>query len=858
MTTTAASSFDAYDEIYAKYSNAIQTSEKQRPQLFQKNHGRRTIGSCDPPPSDPPEYTKTKNAENDVSSLANNNNKEVEYHLYQASTTTNTTTPDYRHPTRDVSKLKLLLSECSSNNTRYQEPPEFVIPMESRDDDDNDDTVLDRQYYYDHQGCCRDSGGVGSVRSPRSIGGESVQYRLDKFNAKRLSMRSIYGSPITPATKTTSSSSGGGTDPPDLDIDSRLAFLTKQSLARRATIFPSKSKSSHSKKPYRTWDDFATTTNNNTIASSPASSSSLLPMRSLAMRLISEQIFDGYKMIQDKCSDCTMNLVEATDGSGISKCAFCPINDFRAIIQGLVSNRVMAVKRIQGNSAAVVFSDSVCKQCYSPTQEGISCEVCPILDEICIEVARAIGRGGTITSYYCNDCGCQRVKSSSGVHCIVCSQLNQKLGERQVYKAGKAFISPPSISLKSYQDTLDETTQLLETIKSQDNSSPLQIQLDEELVKAKNAQSLLGTTLGNIAYENKTSGIRTELKAELLKAKEAQMTLQKMLESSGNAPNKNVKTKRDGGGDDDDDDKSDDIVDISGSSYANSSREVDAGNVKEYIPPPKHFFQRGIPTTVWVEQRTRGDISVGTSYYTTNLRQSAARKERIDCCGVRIRKQSPYDEGTEFSDDGSIGTDDYYSEDISLNSYHSYLSGDDDSWKHRGHEFNRDEKTKKVGRLRGCLNCIIDLFGRHSSFDETEEQTSLSYYHTNYRPHQRYSFDGEDDTYQYARRTKFHRDDESSRASMFSDITPHGILKSPRYRSPSPRVRSPSPNDISVMTDDHSRMSCRGQHKRNLSSTGNSVSSIDYRRVSFYNHNLRDLDIDKLKTLTEEGGTGMT
>jgi len=46
-------------------------------------------------------------------------------------------------------------------------------------------------------------------------------------------------------------------------------------------------------------------------------------------------------------------------------------------------------------------------------------------------------------------------------------------------------------------------------------------------------------------------------------------------------------------------------------------------------------------------------------------------------------------------------------------------------------------------------------------------------------------------------------------------------------------------------------MSHRGQRKKRDPSPDNSVSSrSDYRKVSFYNH--RDLDNDKLKTLTEE------
>lgn len=782
-------SLDKYDKIYAKYSEAIDGRAAQ----------------CDPPTfRDPPDDHKAADPQKDVVPIKAGSNLVT----YRAAS-----------PESDVTLLKGLPSDTTTSPSihgrvlsRYQDPPELKDPVASRDDDITSSKQSDK-------GCSRDDNVV--VRS-MIRDGENVRYILDRFNAKRTSMRSIYGSPLASPTF----SSGG--DPPSDDLDSRLAFLTKQSLVRRSTIFPK----SEAKKVI-TWN---AATNINTPHRVP-SSSPAFPMRSLAMRLISEQILDdGYRMIQDKCPDCANNMVEASKGSGMRKCIFCPINDFRAIIQGAVSNRVMAAKWIQGG---LVVSDGQCEHCYSPTQEGISCEVCPILDEVCIEVARAIGRGGALSySSRCNDCESQHVKSSNGViQCIVCSVLNLSLGEQQLYKPGKAFAS--SASLKSYQDTLNETTQLLESIKLQDNTS-VQIQLDEELVKAKNAQCLLGATIGNIAYESKTSGLRNELKAELLKAKEAQLVLQKMLEKK--IP-PNASAEQEGN-----------TVDVSGSSYAISQREIDAGTVKEYIPPPKHFFQRGIPTTIRVEQqqRQRGVVSVGsTSYYTNNLKQSAPRQYVADCCGVRIHEQPSYDDdGTEYFDDGSIGTDDQYTVEISLNSYEPKLSVEGDaSRKHYVVEHsNRDEKTAK----RRSRWSIFDLCGRPPTFNASEGEEkgtdideSYRTYHTDYRHHRRFSFDNED-KYHLARQTNIRRDDDSSHASMYSNITPGGILKYPStYRSQSP--------SFSVMTDDRSRMFHRGQHQRRLPSSGNSVSSSEHRKVSFYNHHYRDLDIDKLKTLTEEG-----
>ncbi len=790
-------SVDAYDKVYAKYSNAIE--------------GRT---QCDPPPCDPPDHAR--NPEKDVVTV------KVGLKSYQITRDRDVTQPkvllsDVMLPTSGIGSVKSI--------TKFQDPPpELIGPVASRDDD----ITLVKE---SDQGSTRDDTDGVVQSSILSHDGESVKSKLDRFNAKRMSMRSVYGAPLSSPLQYNLSSGG---DPPCDDIDSRLAFLKKQSMVRRATIFPPKSTSIKIKSTNRNanksssnWD-----ASTNKISSIIPASSPLPSKRSLAMRIISEQILDGYRMSQEKCSDCTMNIVETSDGNADRKCVFCPINDFRAIIQGAVSNRVMAAKRIQGQS--LIVSEGTCEHCYSPIEQGISCEVCPILDDVCIEVAKAIGRGGIIAKYsYCNDCGSQHVKIIGGMQCIVCNVLNKTLGEKQVYKPGKAFASSP----KSYQDTLDETAHLLETIKSQDNTS-VQIQLDEELVKAKQAQSLLGTTISNIAYESKTNGVRNELKAELLKAREAQLALQKMLEV--NVPPNNTKAEQE-------DENKDDLLNASGISDANSQREVDQGNVKEYIPPPKHFFQRGIPKHVWVEQ-TRGDISVGTSYYTDNLRQNPHQEQQhvADCCGVvRIHRQASYDEGTEYFDDGSIGTNDQYTTDVSLNSY-STLSADETKRKHHEQQYNTDRQTTKR-RSRGWS--IFDLCGRPPSFDTSDEQTTdfeqeFHAYSTGYRRHRSFSENEYPTTtthgqvYQTHQTNFFRRDDESSHASMYSNITPHGILKSSsRFRSPSPSpsYRSPSPS-FSV--------------KKRLSSAGNSVSSgSEYRKVTFY----RDHDIDKLKTLTEEG-----
>lgn len=750
---------------------------------------------------------------------------------------------------RDAMPLEIKVPSTTQQSTYDRikpqcliDPPEPKLAVASRDDDD--DNTVARSVKLSVEEGSRDD--IATIST-------QMQSSLDRFNAKRTSMRSIYGSPS--ASISVSSKVSVLSDPPSNDIESTLKYLTEQSLGRRATIFPSKSKSDRSAKAKK---------------EQKTRSASSLPMKALTMSLISEQAPDGFRISHDKCSHCANYMVEEVSddievrkGSmlcsinkeeetyndiGVVKCVFCPINDFRAIIQVAVSNRVMAAKRIQGD--ALVVSDGKCEHCHSPTQEGISCEVCPLLDYICIEVAKEIGRGGVLSHFCCDDCGSQHVRSSEGVqHCIVCSVLNDKLGEQQLYKPHKTVAedAPP---LEKYEATLHETTQQLEKLQQHD---ALEIQLDEELAKAKNAQSLLGTTLANIAYESKTRGIRTELKEEFLKAKAAQLALQKVLESSHPLRKPDTPVEQHPMGKTDtlveQDENTAEDTDFSGLSYEISQREIDKGTVKEYIPPPKHFFARGIPKIISVKDQ---------SYYKHNLKQSALDQERqnyTNCCGRRIQKQ-PSDKKADNVDDDSINTDDQRTVDISLNSYESKLfTGRHGGGKLPVEQSYNGKKTSK-GRSRRCWS-ILNLCGCAPSFDSSQDarldesmHTHDSDYDTYYRP-RRLSFDNEeafDDEEEYHRllqlRTKTRRDDDSSYdASMYSNITPHGILKPPRYTG--------QRSNASVKSDDQSWLSYRGQQKRR---SDNSVSSgSETRRVSFYNYeHHRDLDIDKLKTLTEE------
>ena len=154
-------SVDAYDKVYAKYSDAIE--------------GRT---QCDPPPCDPPDHAR--NPEKDVVTV------KVGLKSYQISRD------------RDVMQPKVLLSNVMlptstsigsvKSITKFQDPPpELIIdPVASRDDD----VTLFKES--DQGGARDDTDGVQSS-SVLLHDGESVQSKLDRFNAKRMSMRSVYG-----------------------------------------------------------------------------------------------------------------------------------------------------------------------------------------------------------------------------------------------------------------------------------------------------------------------------------------------------------------------------------------------------------------------------------------------------------------------------------------------------------------------------------------------------------------------------------------------------------------------------------------------------------------------------------------
>ena len=227
------------------------------------------------------------------------------------------------------------------------------------------------------------------------------------------------------------------------------------------------------------------------------SSSSSNNNNSLAMKILSEKILDGYTMTRSHCPNCNMALLTKKDNPTKTKkasftfhpdgtlnmssvrnnttsattdseeekkiCAYCPINKLRQSISRQVCKRVMATKLLDSSNLEVGNTTSFCTNCSSPhlvniAQGGTSmeCQVCPILDTICVEIVREQSRGGgnnngsgsvVLSETLCEECGCPELMDDGedGVcckKCIVCEVLNVKAPRRSSSSVLGGIVAP--------------------------------------------------------------------------------------------------------------------------------------------------------------------------------------------------------------------------------------------------------------------------------------------------------------------------------------------------------------------------------------------------------------------------------
>lgn len=136
--------------------------------------------------------------------------------------------------------------------------------------------------------------------------------------------------------------------------------------------------------------------------------------RSLAMKVLCAKILTGYTMSRNHCPDCTMAYLckKPTDiglDPGREECAYCPFDKLRKTIIEAVAKQIAASSR------------------SSPGYDDL---VCSISDEVCIEIAREQGRGGTMNEHRrCVDCRIPKLFYEDGsTWCVLCDVVKEKLG----------------------------------------------------------------------------------------------------------------------------------------------------------------------------------------------------------------------------------------------------------------------------------------------------------------------------------------------------------------------------------------------------------------------------------------------
>merc|ERR1719253_1912726 len=91
-------------------------------------------------------------------------------------------------------------------------------------------------------------------------------------------------------------------------------------------------------------------------------------------------------------SDGTLNMASLDSKRNTrEECVVCPMEEFRRSIARKMCKRVMAAKLLSGME--VGDASALCVSCQSPciktsAGDAMECQVCPVLDEACVGVAR--------------------------------------------------------------------------------------------------------------------------------------------------------------------------------------------------------------------------------------------------------------------------------------------------------------------------------------------------------------------------------------------------------------------------------------------------------------------------------------
>ncbi|KAL3802050.1 hypothetical protein HJC23_010806 [Cyclotella cryptica] len=438
-------------------------------------------------------------------------------------------------------------------------------------------------------------------------------------------------------------------------------------------------------------------------AKTPISSCNAKPV---ALKILSERVLSGYHITRETCSQCGVTKLskweKSHDGSASVaehvECVFCPINDLRSQIQSGIARKILASKLLMGHTT--LSRGKLCELCMSPTlvqpDGAVICEVCPVLDAVCLEVSRAQSNGGKILNAIpCNDCGAKTVSMDGQIKCLACKvmkewQVEQRQQTKQMESSPKEVENIlPTQDVKRNPSTSADTsgnTQSPHDDDAQKQSSSNQDQPDDKVDayvtaamskdesavevitrKPKIFESLMGQC-GSLSNGSQTkevalniSNLQSQLLKELAKAKQCQLVLENSIEdgeekqgpSAEDLKEELAKAKRcqyaleriiETTSDMDKfpsvEHNQPDIDDMMSApelkgSFSISQQEVEAGRPKEYIPPPS-FFRSGIPSTVEVTLISPAPDSNLAQAYQTNLKNTDNDKRLVSKSRVGI------------------------------------------------------------------------------------------------------------------------------------------------------------------------------------------------------------------------------
>jgi len=347
----------------------------------------------------------------------------------------------------------------------------------------------------------------------------------------------------------------------------------------------------------------------------------------------------------------------------------------------------------------------------------LGCEVCPLLDRICVEIVREQSSGeGGLNDTICMECGCSGVTSSETNKCVVCNVLNKELGVSVPYSStttgdrsvssssllGASLVPSSSISAAGQSVYMSPQSSTLSTsggaplipslggglgAADQDvdqdiaestsftsgSTSPGSIdiaKIQEQLNKTIERMNKSGSAPDDIV------SLQGQLKDELARAKLSQSALERTLqvpntsklsqdelqaelESTKQAQAALEKILVDANKIEKTLSTNPSLKDeLLAESYSISQQEVDAtGNLKEHI-----FRYDNIPAVVLVyhilEQDDCDPSVAAQSHHTKNLKRSerdpVVSNSFFDCCGDAAQPQQQQN----FHDYDTIGTDD--------------------------------------------------------------------------------------------------------------------------------------------------------------------------------------------------------